>query len=153
MQRRPYAALLALTCGGHAPPDLTEEIARAMSRAETERFQERLREIDADRLHDVIFWYYHCAEAPLRRLISFPRSLRAQHWLKVIERCDEEFCSALVQLAALPSARDYYHITTHDEREYVDAHPDDRYAGIDSTMREILHRDILEYIGYARPTN
>jgi len=152
MQRRPYAALLALTCGVEAPRDLTQEIVRATLHAETERFQARLRQIDAERLNSVICWYYKCAQAPLRRLRSYPSSVRAQHWLELIERCDEELCSALVQLAALPSARDYL-LQDVSLRDYVDSHPHDRYAGVDSTMREILHPDILEYIGCARLIN
>jgi len=107
MRRRPYAALLALRRSGRAPLDLTVEVVRAILQAETERFQERLRRIDVRRLVGVLSWYsyYNLADAPLWRSRGYPPCAQAQHWLELVERCDEELCSALIQLAALPSAR------------------------------------------------
>jgi len=158
MQRRPHAALLALKCGGRAPADLVEEVVRAMLEvleAARARVKARLRLVDARQMIGVLIWYYHDEPAPFQRLIYDPCS--AQHWLEIIERCDEELCSALVMLAArrdaLPLAAWPDNRPDDRLRRWVSTHPD-YIARIESAVGEILHPDIIEYaeavVGCAR---
>jgi len=149
MHRRPHAALLALKCGGRVPVDLAEEVVRAMLEvleAARERVKARLRRIDVRQMISILVWYYHVEPAPLQRLIYDPCS--AQHWLEIIERCDEELCSTLVMLAArrdaLPLAAWPDNRPDLRLRRWVSTHPD-YISRIESAVAEILHPDILEY--------
>jgi len=137
-------------CGGHAPIDLTVGIVRAVLQAETESFKERLRRVDARRLTSVISWYYEVIDkqGPLGQL-----RFCTSYWLGRIERCDQELCSALVQLAALPSVREFLGREASKLRNWLASFPDDYCFGIDRYRREILHPDILEYINCARPAS
>jgi len=155
MQRRSRAALIALSRSGRAPPDLIEEVARAMFDRPTERFKTALRQIHARQMSYVacrVFfrppsWVpilqqtYAVSAEQLKVIEDGAHAL----WLGVIERCDDDLCRALAKVAA---HRDLVEYRLVNDKIYPN-YPEELVGWYNRFLRlatPILSTDVVDYL-------
>jgi hypothetical protein len=156
MQRRSRAALIALTHSDRAPPDLVEEIARAMFDRPTERFRNLLRRIDPNQVAKAAMTsgFQPPRWAPVRSLI-FENGAQTMgvttesgaRWCAAIERCDDDLCRWLtivgVQHNAIKKCIGDVAGLCFEVRELMASHNREFLQ----TVPEILCADVVEYLG------